>query len=73
MGHRKIEAVRMTCWTLWVGGWVGGWKTYQVNHERTPARGELGAHARMHTQRDRWGWVGGWVGREVGRRRKEGG
>ena len=19
------EAVRMSCWTLWVGGWVGGW------------------------------------------------
>ena len=26
--HRKVEeneAVRMRCWTLWVGGWEGGW------------------------------------------------
>ncbi len=32
----------------WVGGWVGREETYQVNHKGAPARGELGAHARMH-------------------------
>ena len=39
------EAVRMRCWSLWVGGWVGGGGGGGVNEL-------LWAF---------YGWVGGWV------------
>ena len=41
----ESEAVRMSCWTLCMGGWVGGWKDEKRDLFISPPT--LGVHIKL--------------------------
>ena len=67
----EIEAVRMSCWTLWVGGWVGGSSYLGGVDEHGLEQGTVRDKGLVlvETCRSVGGWVGGMD--EEGRRRRE--